>query len=160
MGWLTCSPDSIGGVVLADDGVGGQVEQQPHLPRFEKGGELLPDSAVGNDFPDDEEGPHAQAPADATDAAFARQMDARQLFPEIRIRHHESVRVQLAYGRALRIGDPLLLVVHAVIFVVDVDVPSDLLPGDDGRFRNPDVHVQFHVRSLVAGNGLVKSNYS
>ncbi len=87
-------------------------------------------------------------------------MDARQVFPDIRIRHHESVRVQLAYGRALRIGDPLLLVVCAVIFVVDVDVASDLLPGDDGRFRNPDVHVQFHVRSLVAGNGLVRSNYS
>ena len=55
----------LGGVVLADDGVGGQVEQQPHLPRFEKGRELLPDSAVGNDLPDDEEGPHAQASADA-----------------------------------------------------------------------------------------------
>lgn len=110
----------LGGDVLADDGVGGQVEQQPHLPRFEKGGELLPDSAVGNDYPDDEEGPHAQAPADAADAAFPRQMDARQVFPEIRIRYHEPVRVQLAYGHALRIGDPLLLVVRAVIFVVDV----------------------------------------
>ena len=132
----------------------------PHLLRFEKGGELFPDPAVGNDFPDDEEGSHAQAPADAADAAFARQMDARQVFPEIRIRHHEPVRVQIAYGHALRIGDPLPPVVCAVIFVVDVDVASDLLPGDDGRFRNPDVHVQFHVRSLVAGNGLVKSNYS
>lgn len=87
-------------------------------------------------------------------------MDARQVFPDIRIRHHESVRVQLAYGRTLRIGDPLLLVVCAVIFVVDVDVASDLLPVDEaGRFRNPDVHVQFHVRFLVVGNGLVRSNY-
>lgn len=40
-------------------------------------------------------------------------------------------------------------------------VASDLLPVDEaGRFRNPDLHVQFHVRSLVAGNGLVRSNYS
>lgn len=151
----------LGGVVLADDGVDGQVEQQPHLLRFEKGGELFPDPAVGNDFPDDEEGSHAQAPADAADAAFARQMDARQVFPEIRIRHHEPVRVQLAYGHALRIGDPLPPVVCAVIFVVDVDVASDLLPGDEpGHVRNPDVHVQFHVLSLVAVNGVARSNYS
>ncbi len=135
----------LGRVVLADQGIGRKVQEQPEVDGAEEFAEHRRKRIVVQQLPDQEVAAHAEAAAAERAGLLAWQVHAGKVSAVVLVRQHQAVLRELADAGAHGDGVALLGVVSLAVLVVDVGRAglrlADDAPGTVGDLSgNGQVH--------------------
>lgn len=136
----------LGGVVLAHQRIGGQVQEQAKVARREEVSQNAGKPIVLRQLADQQERAYAEAAAAERAGLLPGEVLAGKVLAVVLVWDQHAVRVQLADGGSSGNVEAALLVVHAVVLIVDVGHAPDTLAGEPAVSRQRDADIQIHAK--------------